>query len=483
VVNLPPVAVDDTASVSEDAAAVTGNVLTDPLTGDADTAPDSDPLVVTAVDGDPATVGQLVPGDKGGSFVINADGSYTFMPAHSFDDLAPGETRITSVSYTVSDGNGGTATATVSVSVVGENDSPRVIDQDTPIAPQSGTDAQPIKPLDVSAVFLDADNGDRLTFSADGLPKGLSIDPKTGVITGTLDRHASVAGPHRVLITARDTHGGSAVVAFDWTISNIAPVAANDTVSGHAGEVVRGSVAANDSDADADRVSFRLLGDAGHGKVVMQADGTYVYRPDAGFQGKDRFVYEIIDEDGDVSRATVHVTVEPPLGSHNIDSLLAVDGPIAVDDGRRPVIDLGDFGEIEVTYPNNVFIHFVVTDEGFRLETQFGLGTSGEMVRYAIERAVGQDGENGGLFDALGDGMLGASGNSPLPEAGEVSGTDSDREASLEELPAGSADRQVGVLNGSAMEPVVPFTAQLRQSHERFDRHAEQWLKDLARVA
>ena len=50
VTNLVPVAVDDVASSNEDTIQ-TGNVLSDPLSGDHDTAPDSDPLTVTAVTG------------------------------------------------------------------------------------------------------------------------------------------------------------------------------------------------------------------------------------------------------------------------------------------------------------------------------------------------------------------------------------------------------------------------------------------------
>ncbi len=64
IVNLPPVAVDDAASGGEDAVSVIGNVLTDPATGDTDTAPDSDPLTVTLANqaGAPITLGTAVHG-------------------------------------------------------------------------------------------------------------------------------------------------------------------------------------------------------------------------------------------------------------------------------------------------------------------------------------------------------------------------------------------------------------------------------------
>ena len=46
-----------------------------------------------------------------------------------------------------------------------------------------------------------------------------------------------------------------------------------------------------------------------HGSVVVNADGTFTYTPGAGFVGQDSFTYRITDANGDVSTATVTVTV------------------------------------------------------------------------------------------------------------------------------------------------------------------------------
>lgn len=68
--------------------------------------------------------GDAIAGSDGGTFVINADGTYSFNPGTEFDDLQVGETRTTSVIYTISDGDNGTATATLTITVTGENDAP-----------------------------------------------------------------------------------------------------------------------------------------------------------------------------------------------------------------------------------------------------------------------------------------------------------------------------------------------------------------------
>ena len=59
----------------------------------------------------------------------------------------------------------------------------------------------------------DSAAGQTLTYSAAGLPAGLSINSTTGLITGT----PTTAG-HNVTVTATDTTGASGSAAFTWDI-------------------------------------------------------------------------------------------------------------------------------------------------------------------------------------------------------------------------------------------------------------------------
>ncbi|MCX4577406.1 putative Ig domain-containing protein [Streptomyces sp. NBC_01571] len=57
--------------------------------------------------------------------------------------------------------------------------------------------------------------GAALTYSATGLPTGLSINASTGLISGT----ASTAGTYAVTVTAKDSTGASGSASFTWTVS------------------------------------------------------------------------------------------------------------------------------------------------------------------------------------------------------------------------------------------------------------------------
>jgi Zn-dependent metalloprotease len=67
--------------------------------------------------------------------------------------------------------------------------------------------------LQISA--SDSASGQTLTYSATGLPAGLSINASTGLISGT----PTTAATYSTTVTAKDTTGASGSATFTWTIS------------------------------------------------------------------------------------------------------------------------------------------------------------------------------------------------------------------------------------------------------------------------
>jgi CshA-type fibril repeat protein/VCBS repeat-containing protein len=306
VTNDAPQAVNDSARTDEDIA-LTGNVLAN------DTDPDGDALAVTSytVNGDfifAAGTTANIPGV--GDLTINADGSYTFTPAPNYNGPVPTAT------YTVVDADGSTDTATLTIEVGGANDPPNA---NPPLPNQTAVDSGSVS-FAMGAEFTDAD-GDTLTFSATGLPPGLSIDPDTGEITGTLASSASANSPYVIEVTATDPSGASASASFTLTVSNPAPVAANDSFTTNEDTPVSGNVLPNDVDSDGDALSASLVSGTTNGTVVLNADGSFTYTPNANFNGSDSFTYRVTDTDGATSIATVTLTVSP-----------VNDPPVAVND-------------------------------------------------------------------------------------------------------------------------------------------------------
>ena len=349
VTNPAPTAVADSGTTDEDTS-LTVNAQNGVLANDTD--PDGDTLTVSQVNGTAANVGTAVTGSNGGTFTLNADGSYSFNPGSAFQNLAAGETASSSITYTVSDGQGGTSTATLTVTVTGSNDAPTLTPEVT-LADQAANDSDAITPVDVSGQFRDVDNGDVLTYSATGLPPGLTIDPTTGIISGTLDKSASQGGDngvYSVTVTATDQSGASVSQDFSWDVRNPAPTAENDqgetnedttlTVSANNG------VLANDVDPDGDALHVSLVnGQAanvgtavaglGGGTFTLNADGSYSFNPGADFQNlaegeraTSSITYTVSDGEGGTSTATLTVAI---FGTNDAPTATPLDNQSSMD--------------------------------------------------------------------------------------------------------------------------------------------------------
>jgi hypothetical protein len=156
-------------------------------------------LQIGSIDADPGTF--MATGLPTG---LNIDGNG--LISGTIDPRAEGTYTVT-VSANDGVNNPGSATFTW---IVADTTPPSI----TAPADQSSNEGD-IVSLPIQAV--DADS-----FSATGLPKGLSIDPTTGLISGTIDLQAADNSPYTVTIFASD-NGNTSSVTFKWTVADTTP--------------------------------------------------------------------------------------------------------------------------------------------------------------------------------------------------------------------------------------------------------------------
>jgi hypothetical protein len=189
-VNDPPLANDDNATILEDAPAATINVLAN------DTDMENDRLTVLS-----ATQG------KNGSVTINTDNTLSYVPNENFS----GTDNFT---YTAADDKGAKNTARVNIEVKPINDAPRIISK-----PQTTTRVWASYSYQVKA--KDPDLEDKLTYSLNEKPEGMTIEQASGLIewkpTG------AQAGTYDVTVKVEDSNSVpvSDTQSFTLTVTSL----------------------------------------------------------------------------------------------------------------------------------------------------------------------------------------------------------------------------------------------------------------------
>uniref|UniRef100_UPI0026EBAFB1 retention module-containing protein n=1 Tax=Seleniivibrio woodruffii TaxID=1078050 RepID=UPI0026EBAFB1 len=301
--NDAPVAYAEIISAVEDGTVVTGQLTA--------TDPDVNDTLTFAIDSASVPEG----------FTLNEDGTYTFDPS-SYDYLAEGEQTVLTIDYTVTDSAGEISYESITITVTGVNDAPVVSDisfsatEDTSVTISAAT-------LLAQATDIDGDN-----LSIAGITSvtgGTLVDNGNGTYTFTPDKDFNGEATFEFSVTD-GIETVSATAKIDVAAVNDAPVAADAIVETTEDTVLTGTLPVA-SDIDADSVTYALDGDAAHGAVVINSDGTYTYTPAENYNGEDSFSYTVSDGKGGTNTYNIYVSVAPAN-----DAPTAADTTIATDE-------------------------------------------------------------------------------------------------------------------------------------------------------
>ncbi len=209
--NRAPVATADSATVAEDAAATAVPVLAN------DTDADSDALTISSVTQGSNGVVAITGGGTGLTYRPNANffGSDTFT-------------------YTIGDGNGGTATGTVSMTVTSVNDNPTAVADSATVAQNSGANT-----INVRANDTTVESGETLTVTAVTQGTKGSVAITGGGTAVSYTPNAGASGGDTFTYTISDGNGGTATGTVTVTIQGLPSISIDDVavVEGNSGQV------------------------------------------------------------------------------------------------------------------------------------------------------------------------------------------------------------------------------------------------------
>lgn len=272
-------------------------------------------------------------------------------------------------------------------------------------------------------------NGDPLSIAGTGL-----IDTaKLGVVEIAADGTFTYAPPgdfHGVdsfMYSVIDTQGAgaSATVSIDVIKANSAPIAADDLFTGLAGTALSGNVLANDHDPDGDAITVTSTGTLATeqgGTVLMQADGTFDYKPLNAETGIDGVTYSVADGHGGSADATVTFELDHPasvqygtdasdqlVGNQGDDTLVGNGGnDVLIGLAGADILQGGD-GADTASYENST--------AGVEVSLAIGSGLSGHAdgdVLSGIENLIGSNSDDHLHGDSGGNAIDGGAGNDAL---------------------------------------------------------------------
>jgi VCBS repeat-containing protein len=249
-------------------------------------------------------------GPKHGTLVLNANGAFTYTPTLGF-------AGVDTFTYIARDSLSSSAPTTVTIDV-------------TAHAPASAAETYAdnaghgLTTTTASGVLIHDTDPNGLTLTAALAPGG---GPKHGTLvlsangSFTYTPNLGFAGADTFTYIARDSLASSAPTTVTIDVTAHAPTSAAESYADNAGQGLATTTATgvlvHDTDLNGLTLTAALApgGGPAHGKLVLNANGSFTYTPNLGFAGKDAFTYIASDSlsKGSPTTVTIDVTARAPI--------------------------------------------------------------------------------------------------------------------------------------------------------------------------
>ena len=355
-----PIAQHDT-SFTEEGVSVSSTVLNN------DSDPDGDALTVTSATG--LTIGTATvvsgvnaagtPVANAGTVQLNANGTYTYVPAAGFVGT------VNPLPYVISDGNGGTATANIYITVVGAGSTTNntFANDDANSAPKGVTMTGNVKTNDTDPEGNTTTVTAATVFSVNGVANGTALTIGTAtVIPGVGSVTLNANGTYSFVPVA--TYVGTVVIPYTICDNGVPQACDQATLELTSLDVVdsidavldinqtpinvpvSGNVITNDEFTGTATVTSAQFYNASGvltnlpigtatpvftpagvpaGTMLLNANGTYTYTPATGFVGEIPVNYTLTNNLGSTDSTTLTIKVIP-------NTVVGNDNPIAQHD-------------------------------------------------------------------------------------------------------------------------------------------------------
>lgn len=325
-----------------------------------------------------------------GELTLNADGSFAYSP----NDF----TGIASFAYQIDDGTQVTGPVEVTIAV---NTPPVAVDDNYTVLEDEVLVVDAISGLIANDEDAQADNE---------LTSQLITPPENGTLELNTDGsfqyvpNAEFSGTDSFVYRLSDgfEDSQSATVTISVETVDDAPVATPDaffTLPGNALEVPADTgLLQNDIDVEGQSLTARLVAGPSNGTVNIQEDGSFVYTPQADFNGRDTFTY--VANDGTSDSLSTDVFIEVAAQPLVINEFLATnsatlptrlrdsaEGRFRGDDLFEDWIEIQNLLDVDLNLSG---IH-LTDNEDVPLKWQFPAGTVISAGQYIVVFASGMD--------------------------------------------------------------------------------------------